>query len=215
MRVVRVDATDSTNALAQRWLCSGDLTEPTCFVARAQSAGRGTRGREWASPRDAGLYLSLAWPGASQPLPLTTDYTRAAGVACIEALAASGVPAHLKPVNDILAGGGKLGGILTELIVEAGRARALIVGIGLNIRAVPRSWPDRAKWPCTSIEALLDPTQFARFDPEALLNRLVQSCQTWIARARQGASEEIDAAWERGCTVRNQPDEDVDESPLR
>ena len=57
-------------------------------------------------------------------LPLAT------GVAVVDAVTGLGVDAGLKWPNDVLAGGGKLAGILAEVAAEQ---RAVVVGIGLNV----------------------------------------------------------------------------------
>lgn len=119
-------------------------------VAAEQTAGRGRSGRAWASPR-GNLFASALLP----PLP----GLRGGAAALLSGLAAHDAVAPLLPdpatlrlkwPNDLLAGGAKLGGILTE----AGTSRAgidwLVAGIGLNIAAAPEA-PGRA---VTSVAAL-------------------------------------------------------------
>jgi len=98
---------------------------PGAVVAREQQAGRGARGRSWASP-PGGLWLTLVLAApAARLLPWLGLGAGAAGALAIRE--ACGVAAGVKWPNDILAGGGKLGGVLVE--TAAGRA---VVGIGLN-----------------------------------------------------------------------------------
>src|SRR5918998_3402289 len=68
--ILRFDSLPSTNTEAARQASLG-APEGLCVVAREQTAGRGRRERAWASPKDAGLYLSVvlrpalearAWP---------------------------------------------------------------------------------------------------------------------------------------------------------
>lgn len=200
MRVERVEVVDSTNAVARRWLRAGRLVEPTGIVAREQTAGRGTRGRGWVSPRDAGLYVSLVYCGERVALPVTAAYTRAAGVGCVEALASCGVEAGLRGVNDIVAGGGKLGGILTELVVEAGEGRALIVGIGINVRVVVREIGSDAALPAVSIEEVLGAARIAEFDSEGLLREVMGRCGGWIERVMTGGEAAVELAWAERTT---------------
>src|SRR6185369_9085126 len=91
MQRFRFDILDSTNDEARRLLTAGAIDQSAVIVARGQTAGRGTRGRSWASPAGAGLYLSYVCrnrgdDGNRDELPLTTAYTQAAGVACVEAV---------------------------------------------------------------------------------------------------------------------------------
>src|SRR5262245_40269228 len=135
-RWYELDCVDSTNDHALRLIrCAG---QPQTFfvLAREQTSGRGSRGRSWASPRDAGVYLTLAQRAAARPRPLLADWTAAAGVACVDVLRQhSGLPVRLRGVNDMTLFSGKLGGILTEAIFDGPQLAWLITGIGVNL------WP--------------------------------------------------------------------------
>jgi BirA family biotin operon repressor/biotin-[acetyl-CoA-carboxylase] ligase len=135
-RLERFDEIDSTNAylLADRGLAAG---RTRVAIAEFQGAGRGRRGRAWLQPYGAGLALSLGWRFAATPATLGA-LGLAAGVAVLRALARLGVgELALKWPNDVLRGGGKLGGILAELRAEEGGAAYVVVGVGLNVRLPP------------------------------------------------------------------------------
>ncbi|MBX3372953.1 MAG: biotin--[acetyl-CoA-carboxylase] ligase [Phycisphaeraceae bacterium] len=172
---VHLDRVDSTNDEAKRRLASGEIGTRTVIVAREQVRGRGTQGRSWTSPRDAGLYLTLVDTGsngnrprrshraAPPPALLAPLITLAAGVAVAEALEETcGVTVSLKPVNDVYAttqddrgarATGKLGGILTESTLRDGALRDIVVGIGINVRRAPRP-VDAGAAPAIALEAL-------------------------------------------------------------
>ncbi|MBS0194761.1 MAG: bifunctional biotin--[acetyl-CoA-carboxylase] ligase/biotin operon repressor BirA [Proteobacteria bacterium] len=124
-------AIDSTNAELLRRAASGGVQ---ALFAEAQTAGRGRRGRAWASPLAAHLYLSLQrrFDGGIGAL---AGLSIAVGVAAAEALRALGVAqVGLKWPNDLVVGERKLGGILIEFGGEdAGIVRA-VIGIGINVR---------------------------------------------------------------------------------
>jgi BirA family biotin operon repressor/biotin-[acetyl-CoA-carboxylase] ligase len=105
-----------------------------CHIAIAdeQTTGRGRRENRWASPKGAGLWLSLAWTFEKLPERLP-GLTLAIGLALAEALKALGVDIRLKWPNDLIVNDGKLGGILTEMQTQADRQRTAIVGIGINV----------------------------------------------------------------------------------
>lgn len=134
-------------------------TEPQVFLAREQTAGKGTHGREWVSLRDTGLYLSLLCQvrgDCSKPIPI---FTEAIGVSTIKWLeqqlpAETGKQLTLKAPNDIYADGKKLAGLLVETRLDKQTDTLWIVtGLGLNSRAVERPIL-QAKAPPTSLEAL-------------------------------------------------------------
>lgn len=130
LRVEVLPVTDSTNA---RLLDAPAADDPQALFAEYQTAGRGRRGRRWASPFAANLYLSIGWSFPDWPRQLTA-LPLAIGVACAQALDEARVPGvGLKWPNDVLAGGRKLGGILIEHRGEAGGACRVVVGVGLNV----------------------------------------------------------------------------------
>lgn len=108
------------------------------LLAERQTGGRGRRGRVWASPLAAHLYLSLA-RSFGGGLARLGGLSLVAGIAAAEALHALGFAAvRLKWPNDLVALDGdglrKLGGLLVEGGGEyAGPARA-VIGLGLNVR---------------------------------------------------------------------------------
>ena len=136
----------STNTVLKTMAEEG-AAEGRCLVAGEQSAGKGRRGRSFYSPPDSGLYLSMLLRPTMQAAD-ATSITACAAVAVAEAVEdLAPVRADIKWVNDILVGGRKVCGILTEasLDCESGGVNYLIVGIGINTR-VPRSdFPEELK----------------------------------------------------------------------
>nr|WP_054668097.1 bifunctional biotin--[acetyl-CoA-carboxylase] ligase/biotin operon repressor BirA [Stenotrophomonas acidaminiphila] len=113
---------------------SAPLRGVEVLLAERQTGGRGRRGRHWASPLAANIYLSVSRSFAGG-LSRMGGLSLAAGVAVGEALHALGfAAAGLKWPNDVLVDGRKLGGLLVEGGGEfAGPARA-VIGLGLNVR---------------------------------------------------------------------------------
>jgi BirA family biotin operon repressor/biotin-[acetyl-CoA-carboxylase] ligase len=117
---------DSTNRLAAD-LARAGAPDGVVVGADHQTAGRGRRGRAWESRPGASLLVSVVL----RPAPALV--TLAAGVAAADACAAvAGVDVGLKWPNDLLVGGAKLGGILSELVGDAA-----VVGLGLNLAWAP------------------------------------------------------------------------------
>lgn len=108
----------------------------SAVVAEYQTGGRGRRGRRWLSPLGHGICLSVSWCFELAPRDLPA-LSLVAGVAVAMALADQGVEGvQLKWPNDIVAAGGKLGGILVEVAGEPGGPLRVVIGIGLNVRPV-------------------------------------------------------------------------------
>jgi BirA family biotin operon repressor/biotin-[acetyl-CoA-carboxylase] ligase len=130
-------ATDSTN----RYLLEearADAPEGTVVVADHQDSGRGRLGRAWVAPPGSSLLVSVL---LRPELPLERLHLLTAIVALAAAdacQAEAGVEAGLKWPNDLVVGPRKLGGILAETQLEGSRARAVVVGLGLNVNWGPR-----------------------------------------------------------------------------
>jgi BirA family transcriptional regulator, biotin operon repressor / biotin---[acetyl-CoA-carboxylase] ligase len=149
----------STNDLAMRAAERGE-PEGAVFVAGAQTAGRGRRGRTWFSPAGAGLYVStIVRRGALAPW-----ITLAGGVAVAEGIrAATALPVQIKWPNDVVAVGSgafqtrrKLAGVLAEAVSDGHQVQHVVLGCGINLLATafPPELADRA----TSIESELGRT---------------------------------------------------------
>jgi len=124
--------TDSTNAVALR-LAAEDEPHGTLVIAEEQTAGRGRLGRAWHSEKTSGIYLSIILRPelAPQQAPLLT---LVAGLAARDAVVqVTGLAVDLRWPNDLLAGGKKFCGILTEMQAEAQRIHYVVVGIGVNV----------------------------------------------------------------------------------
>ena len=96
---------------------------PLLVVAARQTAGRGRRGRPWeTAPRAlaASLAFTPAWRQSAWP-----RLTLAAGLAACGAL---GTGVLLEWPNDLVRGGAKVGGLLTEA-----SGGVVIVGLGVNL----------------------------------------------------------------------------------
>ena len=139
-RVEILDDSPSTNAYVAERARAG---EPPGLVAvtEHQTTGRGRLDRTWETPRGVALTFSLlvvpgAVPLARWPwLPLLT------GLAVVDAVTeATGVAVTLKWPNDVMAEGGKLAGILVEL-VEHPAGPAAVVGVGVNVSATRGELP--------------------------------------------------------------------------
>ena len=110
-----------------------------------QTAGRGRRGREWTSPRGAGVLFSLSLhpetpPGRLPPLTLVVA----------EAVAEAAWPeAAVRWPNDVVVDGHKLAGILAEV-----RDGEVVVGIGVNANHELGDLPADARVAPTSLRLL-------------------------------------------------------------
>jgi BirA family biotin operon repressor/biotin-[acetyl-CoA-carboxylase] ligase len=188
-RLERFESLGSTSDLCREKARNG---EPAYYAVLAgwQTAGRGSRGREWLS-QPGNLFLSmLLRPG--HPAREAGMWALLAGVAVAQSLPDTGIA--LKWPNDILRDGQKLGGILIETEASpSGNLEWLVIGIGLNLKAAPVI-PGRH---VTSLKTQVDPAILA-----ATMMRHVAALQ---ARQRREGWECIRAAWRRHALPEGAP----------
>ena len=127
-----LDEVDSTNLECRR-LAEQGAQSGAVVLARAQSAGRGRRGRSFQSESDLGMYLSVMLRPRADMQTLSNLTAWVAVAVCDGVEACTGVRPQIKWINDIILNGKKLGGILTELGLKDGAVDHVVVGIGLNV----------------------------------------------------------------------------------
>lgn len=139
------DVTDSTNVRAKQQAEEG-APEGHLVMADMQSAGRGSRGRSWDSPRGTGIFMSLVLrpqliPQQAAMVTLTAAYS------IVSVLREDyGVAAGIKWPNDVVLNRKKLVGILTEMSAEPDLIHYIVTGIGINVnmKEFPEELSDKA-----------------------------------------------------------------------
>lgn len=124
----------STNLVAKQWAMEG-APHGALVVAQQQGAGRGRRGRAFASP-PGGVYMSVVLrpaEGSAAPVLITAA---AAVAACRAVESLCGLELGIKWVNDLFYQGKKCCGILCEAgtDMQTGGIEYVVVGIGINYR---------------------------------------------------------------------------------
>lgn len=128
-----LETVGSTNDYAKA-LAAGGAPEGTMVIADSQSAGRGRMGRSFLSPPGQGLYLSAILRPCVPPMELMHLTCCVAEAACDAVEATTGLRPGIKWTNDLICGGRKLAGVLTELSLERDGTgvRYAVVGVGIN-----------------------------------------------------------------------------------
>jgi len=143
--LIRHGVVDSTSERAFAAIESGEARHGDVHLAEGQTRGRGRRGRPWVSEPGSGLFMSLVLLPDPPPLK-PVAVTVATALAVLEGVLDLGLPTSgaksplLKWPNDVLVGGAKLCGILTESRSLESRPPHFVVGIGLNV--AQRRFPD-------------------------------------------------------------------------
>ena len=157
------ESVSSTNTVAHELALEG-AAEGTVVIAETQSKGRGRLGRTWESPPYRNLYMSLV-------LRPQVSVAYAPQIGLIGGLAVAetarewwAVDATIKWPNDVLVGGRKAAGILTEMEAEDDRVCFIVLGVGVNLNSTPEDFPpdlrDKATGMCSAAGAPIDRVRF-------------------------------------------------------
>lgn len=129
-QIIRYEEIDSTNSEAWRLIDRLEAQSSAVIIAKRQTKGRGQRGNSWQSDL-GGLFMSvILQPNLTAVNAHQITLWSAWGIA--KALNETGANVKLKWLNDLLIDRRKLGGILTETRIEAGKVLYAVVGIGIN-----------------------------------------------------------------------------------
>lgn len=123
---------DSTN-LRLKELAEDKAKEGTVVIAKEQTLGQGRNGRNWASSKGEGIFLSLLLRPNFHP-ECASMITLVTAMAVCSALEKNGMKElFIKWPNDIVVNGRKLCGILTKMSTDADAIKYIIVGLGINV----------------------------------------------------------------------------------
>jgi len=153
----RFSQVSSTNDEAIR-LAKEGVSEGTVIIADFQTQGRGRGENVWVSKEGKDLLMSLV-------VRPKCDASKVSGLTLMTAQAIEkflkrhNIPAAIKCPNDLLVGGRKISGILTESQTQGKRIEWCVIGVGLNINSGVEDIPEGS----TSMGLELDQT----FDREA------------------------------------------------
>lgn len=136
----------STNTLLREKAEQG-AREKTVIIANEQTAGRGRKGRNFFSPSESGIYMSILLRPDIE-IKDNLFITVAAAVAVSRAIEkVCGVKTGIKWVNDIFVDDKKACGILTEGVInpKTEKTEYAILGIGVNLYLPKYGFPDEIR----------------------------------------------------------------------
>jgi BirA family biotin operon repressor/biotin-[acetyl-CoA-carboxylase] ligase len=145
-----LDTVGSTNDYALILAAEG-APHGALVVAEKQTQGRGRLKREWMSCPNRGIYLSILLRDAL-PVRVAPQSSYIGALALVKMLRDEfAIAASIKWPNDVLIGGRKVAGILTEMQSDQDFSRFSVVGIGINVNHSREEMSGPFRYPATSI----------------------------------------------------------------
>lgn len=188
----------STNDLAKA-LAQQGAPQGTVCIAGSQTQGKGRMGRYFHSPDGKGLYFSLILR-PNCPAKELMHLTCAVAVAACDAVEAlCQRRPSIKWINDLVANGRKLGGILTELSLTPGTDSVDYAIIGIGINCLEQDFPT----PLQSIATTLHSAYGAHITPQEMAAQLLCSLHD-LSQKLLTEKASIMARYRRDCITLNQ-----------
>lgn len=126
---------NSTNTEA-KILSMNNAAHGTVILSEEQTQGRGRMGRNFYSPAESGIYMSIILKPNLNIADSVLITTATAVAVCLAIDKFTDFESKIKWVNDIFINDKKVCGILTEAVtdIESGTINSVIVGIGVNVK---------------------------------------------------------------------------------
>ncbi|MCX7920790.1 MAG: biotin--[acetyl-CoA-carboxylase] ligase [Clostridia bacterium] len=192
---------DSTNNYAKQAAAEG-CGDGTVIVAESQTSGRGRLGRAWDSAGKKGIWLSVVLRPSIAPEDIHL-ITLAASVAVVKAVKqATGIETGIKWPNDVVLGGKKVCGILTEMSSEMERVNFLVLGIGINVNHETEDFPEGLRDTAVSLASYADKNLDGAvcktpFNRAYIIRTLLEELEKIYIKINEGSTEEIVEEWKK------------------
>ena len=171
MRIIKLNAIDSTNLFLRSLSIDTNVEDFTVVVAKHQTKGRGQMGTVWSSQDAKNLTFSVFKRFDNLKLDQHFVISMVASLAVINTLKKLNLPKlSVKWPNDILSANKKICGILIENVIKQNNVAATVVGIGLNVNQVNFSNLPQAS-------SLLNVTGIS-YDLDELLQSILKELET-------------------------------------
>lgn len=134
MRIIKLDAIDSTNSYLRKLYNESGLIDYTVVSTKFQTEGRGQMGTKWDSENSKNLTISVFKDVSSLFIEHPFYISIITSLALIKTLQNFSIPRlSIKWPNDILSEDKKVCGILIENVIKQNSLKASIIGVGLNV----------------------------------------------------------------------------------
>jgi len=198
MKLIKLDAIDSTNEFLKGLSSNQVLDNFTVVTAETQTKGKGQMGSVWGSEPSKNLIMSVLIKDFITDINQIFSVNIAISVSVIQALKSLNIPElSIKWPNDIMSYNKKIGGILIENSIKSDGSIVSIVGLGLNVNQIHFE-----NLPKASSLAIICKTTF---DKEVILLKIIekleQNIQDWNQNSNSLWSEFTNNLFKKGIPM--------------
>ncbi|WP_313791463.1 biotin--[acetyl-CoA-carboxylase] ligase [Lacinutrix neustonica] len=198
MRIIKLDAIDSTNTFLKEISSAEALEDYTVVTAKVQTKGKGRMGNAWNSKSSKNLTFSVFKYLNGVTFDNQFYLSIVVALAITRTLKAYNIPKlFVKWPNDILSADKKVGGILIENVIKKNSLAYSIIGIGLNVNQIEFEQLPRA----SSLKKISGQT----YDLDEILQQVLIHLNHYFTLLDAGNTEVLRAAYESQLFRKNKP----------
>ena len=184
MKLIKLDAIDSTNDFLKVLAGSQNLENYTVVTAESQTKGKGQMGAKWVSETGKNLTMSVLIKDSVFEIHHIYNLNVAVSLSVLLALEKFEIPKlAIKWPNDIMSDSKKIAGILIENSIKTDGKIVSIIGIGVNVNQV-----DFLELPKASSLAVIMNTSFNK---EAVLFGIIENIKRTLSKLENNESLDL------------------------
>ncbi|MEO8239430.1 MAG: biotin--[acetyl-CoA-carboxylase] ligase [Flavobacterium sp.] len=198
MKLIKLDAIDSTNDFLKALSSKDELDNFTVVTTENQTKGKGQMGSKWQSESGKNLIMSVLVKDFLYDNEQVFNLSIIVSLTVIETLKSLDIPdLCIKWPNDIMAYNKKIGGILIENTIKSDGRIVSVVGLGLNVNQV-----NFDELPNASSLAVICK---AEFDKDSLLfliiEKMKQRIELWKTNSDDFREEYFNSLFRKGVPM--------------
>ena len=180
MKLIKLDAIDSTNEFLKGLSNKQEVQNFTVVTAESQLKGKGQMGAKWDSESGKNLIMSVLVADFLSDIEEVFNLNVVVSLTVIQVLESYAIPElSIKWPNDIMSANKKIGGILIENSIKGDGTITSVVGLGLNINQIQFENLPRA----SSLAVICN----SNFDKEEILFKIMAKLEEMILLYKENA----------------------------
>jgi len=198
MKLIKLDAIDSTNDFLKGLASKDELDNFTVVTAENQTKGKGQMGSKWESEIGKNLIMSVLVKDFLYNNKDVFNLSIIVSLAVIRALKLFNIPdLSIKWPNDIMSYNKKIGGILIENTLKSDGRIVSVAGIGINVNQT-----NLAELPHASSLAVITGKSFDKeVLPVLIVENIKEKITSWEANATDYWNEYLNSLFRKGIPM--------------
>lgn len=198
MKLIKLDAIDSTNDFLKSLSSQDELENFTVITAENQTKGKGQMGSKWQSESGKNLIMSILVKDFLYDNEQFFNLSVIVSSSVIDALKSLNIPdLCIKWPNDIMSYNKKIGGILIENTIKSDGRIVSVVGVGLNVNQT-----NFEHLPNASSLAVICKTEFDKNAlPHLIVEKIKQKIESWETNSAALWKEYFNSLFRKGIPM--------------